>query len=92
MTETVVEWTQTVQVVVEVKKLAEIFAHMTDEQQAQFFIEAAAISATWGWKAEGQWIGVGGHLRNCECSTEGARELIRNIAYELEHSTDGVKV
>ena len=89
---TIFEWETTVKVPISVPRLAEIFANMDDDKQAQFFVEVAAIFKTWGhYKAESQCIYIGGHLRNCKCSTDEARELIRSIAYGLEHSTHGAK-
>lgn len=64
--------------------VAEAFAEMNDEQQAQVFIEVAAIAA--GWATESpcltapQWWMVGRHLRTCSCSTDEARQLVRDIA------------
>jgi hypothetical protein len=64
-------------------ELADAFCEMGDEQQAQFFIEVARIADGWppgimprGW----QWREVGKHLRNCSCSSESARALVREIA------------
>lgn len=88
--ETLLEWNTTVKVPISIQRLAEIFAHMDDDKQAKFFVAAAEIMKTWGqFKFESQAQYIGGHLRNCKCSTEEARDLIRNIAIGLEHSTDG---
>ncbi len=69
------------------RMIAEAFCEMNDEEQAQFFIEASAIAQAWkdtrpdsirlgpGW----QWWSVGRHLRNCECSTPEAREMVKEI-------------
>lgn len=61
--------------------LAKLFANLTDDEQAQFFIEAAKHFEAFGpGKAEYQaWL-IGRHLRNCDCSTNEARDLISNIA------------
>ena len=66
--------------------LAQEFCDMNDEEQAQVFIEIAKIAgATWTGGVHGMqlWM-VGRHLRDCECSTEDAREVIREIALGLE--------
>lgn len=78
-------------VVISVEKLAEIFAHLDDDQQCKFFVEVARICQQWP-DPNGQWYYVGGHLRNCECSTPEAREMIRSIAYYMENSPHGVEV
>ncbi len=62
------------------KQLAEAFADMHDEGQAQFFIEVAAIASGWEGGNFPQWYMVGRHLARCACSTDEARSLIREIA------------
>ena len=67
------------------RQIAQAFCDLGDEDQAQFFIECAAIAATW---REGdpnalpsyQWHVVGRHLRTCECSTYEARAMVEEIA------------
>jgi hypothetical protein len=61
-------------------QLAEAFCEMNDEQQAQLFIEAARIAASWGPATIPQWLAVGRHLGSCECATDDARELVSDIA------------
>lgn len=72
----------TVDVVLTPLQLAEEFCEMSDEQQAQFFIEAARLGHEWDEGADpaGQWLAVGRHLRTCSCSTEAAREMVYFIA------------
>lgn len=65
-------------------QIAEAFCQLGDEEMAQVFIEAARIAEAWrdtDPKASPgmQFYLVGRHLRTCECSTEEARELIREI-------------
>lgn len=74
---------------VDLNVLADVFSNMTDDEQAQFFIEVAKRFKSWGpgWTSQAQYIGA--HLKNCSCSTDEARELIENIAYAMEHSTHG---
>jgi hypothetical protein len=61
--------------------LAAAFCDMDDEQQAQFFIEAARIAETWTSSSRHmQWFYVGRHLKTCTCSTEDARAMVRDIA------------
>lgn len=68
--------------------IAEAFAEMDDEGQAQFFIEVAAIAATWGGDVQvgRQWTLVGAHLRDCACATEEARDMVRSIAYPIRET------
>jgi hypothetical protein len=61
-------------------EIAEAFCELDDEQQAQFFIEAARIAE--GWPANPrvmQWYSIGRHLATCSCSTWEAREMVRVI-------------
>jgi len=75
-----------VDVVLSVEQLAASFAELTDDQQAQFFIEVARLAAAWGPGNFQQWLNVGRHLKECECSTDDARELVRDIAAGLATS------
>lgn len=72
----------TVETTLEPRQLAELFCALTDEEQAQFFIEAASVAretftpmGPW-W----QWTKVGEHLRDCTCSTDDGRQMVRDIA------------
>lgn len=60
------------------------FAGLDDEQQAQFFIDVAEHAKKWPKPACFQWFSVGRHLRNCDCSTTEARDLITEIAGGIE--------
>lgn len=66
------------------RELAEAFCDLNDEDQAQVLIEAAKIASEWPTNNGMQWFYVGRHLKNCECSTEEARDLVRDIAHGLE--------
>lgn len=63
-------------------QLAQAFADMDDELQAQFFIEAARIMDAWDGPASRimQSHSIGRHLRDCACSTYEARALVQDIA------------
>lgn len=69
------------------KMLAEIFADMSDEQQAQFFIDLAEDAKSWPTGGHMQWYLVGRHLATCSCSTYEARELVAAIARGADQST-----
>jgi hypothetical protein len=64
--------------------LAEEFCKLDDDTQAQFFVHVAKIMATWdGFGSASAYMQasfIGRRLATCECSTEEARELVRNIA------------
>lgn len=65
-------------------QLAQAFWALDDERQAQFFIDAARIAheicAKTGGNPGFQWFSIGGHLRNCPCSTYEARQMVEDIA------------
>jgi hypothetical protein len=69
--------------------LAQIFCELNDEDQCDFFVEIAKYVEANGGQAKWdmQWCYLGGHLRNCECSTEGARQVIESIAEFMKTST-----
>jgi hypothetical protein len=66
--------------------LAEIFCGMDDEAQCKFFVEVGKIAQASPFNFDQQWYFLGGHLRNCDCSTEPAREFIRGLARAMETS------
>ena len=65
--------------------IAEAFCGLNDEGQAQVFIEVAKLAATWDGRPGYQWWLVGRHLRNCECSTDEARDIVREIASAMDY-------
>ncbi len=76
-----IEFKSTTEVEVDMETLAQCFANMNDEDQAQFFIEVAKIAESWSaFRAESQWWYVGRHLATCRCSTDSARDMIRSLA------------
>lgn len=62
-----------------VRQIAEAFADLSDDDQAQVIIEVAEIAKGWGGYHD-QWHAVGRHLRDCTCGTEEARDIVRRIA------------
>lgn len=61
-------------------EIAEAFCELDDEQQAQFFIEAARIAEGWPTSPRVlQWYSIGRHLKTCSCSTWEAREMVGEI-------------
>lgn len=58
---------------------AQWFCGLTDEGQADFFIEVAKQAQSWERYHADQWWYVGRHLRTCSCSTDDAREVVRSL-------------
>jgi hypothetical protein len=74
------------------QQLAELFCQLTDEEQAQFFVECGRIAATWSpYGADAQWREVGKHLQVCACSTDEARGIVNEIHYGLHHNQPKTK-
>lgn len=67
------------------KEIAGAFIELDDERMAQFFIEAAALAEQWRPKGNPgmQWHLVGGHLRDCSCSTYEAKDMIESIRFGM---------
>lgn len=87
-----VKVTTTQEIEVDISMLADAFCGLDDDGQAQFFVEVAKRFNAWGaGKADSQCWYIGGHLRNCECSTAEARELIESIYNGMLKSSHGVK-
>ncbi len=64
------------------------FANLDDDAQARFFVAVCrAAREQWSSPALGlgmQWYQIGSHLKNCECSSDDARDMIREMHNGLE--------
>lgn len=79
----------TLEITLDIGTAAKWFAGLDDDQQCQFLVAVATIAETWPSGADGQWYALGGHLRNCKCSTEAARDMVKAWAHYAETSTHG---
>jgi hypothetical protein len=75
------------------KEAAEGFARLVEDSQARFFSALAdfliAMAGEWskpGMDPHLKWYLLGGHLRNCLCSDDPARDMLREVAYWIDHS------
>lgn len=69
------------------EQIAEAFCELDDDAQAKFFVEVARLAREWGAvNSAMQPHYIGRHLRDCECSTDDAREFILAIAYGMQAS------
>lgn len=79
---------KTVDLALTAEDIARAFCDLDDDAQAQFFVHCARIAEEWtvapGSYRGMQWFNVGRHLRDCDCSTEEGREMIRDIASAME--------
>jgi hypothetical protein len=65
---------------------AKWFAALDDDEMCKFLVAVAEEAKSYPSNPENQWYYLGGHLKNCECSTDEAREMVRNWAYWIDHS------
>lgn len=74
-----------------VELAARLFCELDDDAQATFFCRVAAIAEAefQGGGPEGQWWRVGNHLRDCRCSTEEGRQVVRTIAEAMAPREEG---
>lgn len=70
----------------DIKTGAEWFCDLSDDEQCKFFVEVARIMDGWPGGGDSQLYYIGGHLKNCKCSTPEAREMIRALAQYAETS------
>ncbi len=83
----VLKRTETV-ITLSIEELAGWFCEMTDDDQAQFFIEVGKVLKTWTTMArDNQPYYIGKHLAECECGTPEAREFIENIYKAIHNET-----
>lgn len=77
----------TTEIELDIKTAAKWFAGLDDDEMCKFLVAVAAESKAYPSDPDNQWYYLGGHLKNCECSTEDAREMVRKWNYWMEHST-----
>jgi hypothetical protein len=70
----------------DIKTGAKWFAHLDDDEMCRFLVAVAEEAKSYPNNPDSQWYSLGGHLKNCKCSTDDAREMIRAWAYWMEHS------
>jgi hypothetical protein len=76
-----------------VELVAQWFANADDDTQARFFVAVCEAAKNWprnrgvSFSQALQWYQIGSHLRNCECSSEEAREMVREMYAGLETGT-----
>lgn len=75
----------------DIETAAKWFAALDDDDMCRFLVAVAAEAQKYPNLPDNQWYYLGGHLRNCACSTEGAREMIRSWCYYMESSDHGAE-
>jgi hypothetical protein len=82
-----IEVTTTLKIDLSIEMAAKWFAALNDDEQSKFFVAVAKEAEEYDGSAEMQWYAIGSHLKHCECSTEGARDMIRGVMHGLENGT-----
>ncbi len=59
---------------------AKWFASLDDDQMCRFLVLVAEEAKKFDGNPDMQWYYLGGHLRNCKCSTPEARDMIKKWA------------
>lgn len=81
--------TVTTEIELDVATAAKWFAGLDDDLMCKFLVAVAEEAKSWPNDPDNQWYYLGGHLRNCHCSTDAARKMIEAWAYWMEHSKHG---
>lgn len=79
-----IEVTTTIEL--DTKTAAKWFAALDDDEMCKFLVAVAEEAKAYRGDPDNQWYYLGGHLKNCECSTDDAREMVRRWNYWMEHS------
>ncbi len=79
----------TTEIELDIETAAKWFAGLDDDEMARFLVAVAEEARSYPGDPDNQWHYLGGHLANCECSTEEAREMVKRWAYYIDHSDHG---
>jgi hypothetical protein len=79
--------TTTTEIDLDIETAAKWFAGLSDDDWCQFFVIVAKEAETWlpEHKANMYWA-AGRHLRECECSSDGARAMLTDIVRAMEYA------
>ena len=80
------EITVTTKINLDIETAAKWFANLDDDQMCKFLVLVAKEAETYPSDPDGQCYYLGGHLRNCKCSTDAARRMVKQWAYWVDHS------
>lgn len=83
--------TVTTEIDLSIEAAAKWFAALSDDDMCAFLVAVAKEANSYPSDPDNQWYYLGGHLRNCDCSTEAAREMVRRWAYWMDHSNHGAE-
>jgi hypothetical protein len=78
--------TVTTKIELDIETAAKWFAGLDDDEMCRFLVAVAKEAEAFPCGADSQWYYLGGHLKNCACSTDATREMIKSWAHWMEHS------
>lgn len=74
-------------ITLDIETAAKWFCGLSDDEQCRFFVSVTDEASKWDRGQDYQWWLVGSHIRNCECSSDAAREMIREMHNGLQRGT-----
>jgi len=74
---------KSIELTLDIDEAADWFAHLDDDQQTQFIVKVAEIFDGFKGGMDGQLYHIGGHLRNCKCSTDKARNFVESLHHYM---------
>lgn len=80
------------EITLDIETAAKWFSELSDDEQCRFLVAVAGEMDKWPGGADGQLYHIGGHLRNCECSTDAAREWVDRLAHYARESNHGIPI
>jgi len=76
----------TTEIELDIATAAKWFAALDDDEMCRFLVAVAEEAQSYTGDPDNQWYYLGGHLKNCKCSTNEARQMVKAWAYWMEHS------
>lgn len=77
----------TTEIELDIPTAAQWFAQLSDDDMCRFLVAVAEEAKAYPSDPDSQWYYLGGHLRNCKCSTDDARTMISRWNYWMENSS-----
>lgn len=79
----------TTDIELDIATAAKWFAGLDDDQMCRFLVAVEQEARAFEGHADSQWYYLGGHLRNCHCSNEETREMLRAWVHWMDNSEHG---
>lgn len=79
----------TTDIELDIATAAKWFASLDDDAMCRFLVKVAEEARQYPSDPDNQWFYLGGHLRNCECSNDETRHMVRRWAFWMDNSNHG---